>query len=784
MNTLKSLIEESISRNSNKSFLADCGLYFTKKYSYQEIYSNSLKICSLFEKKKIKKGDKILIYLPNSSNYVSLLFACALSGVIAVPIDFNSNPEFARKIVKITLSKIVFCSVFKRINFRNLFFVEEIDKIYNGFEPSNKRNDIRPSDVFEIVYTSGTTSNPKGVILTQKNLHSEIIYIKNSNILNIKNPSMLSILPLSHLFEQTVGLLYPMYLGTLISYTESKKGSELLHAIKKQKINAMVSVPFFLDSLRSKIISKSGEKINFLHKILIKKSFGRLRFFLVGGSSLSLETERFWRNLGFELLQGYGLTETSPVLTCNSKKFYKEGTVGKSLAGIELKLKNKEVLARGDNIFRGYYQDSKNTREVKKNGWFYTGDLGEIDSEGYLRIVGRKKNVIISSSGLNIYPEDIEGVLNRLVGVKVSVVLGLNNGRDLVGVIIQTKEVDLSELMKSANKILNSSQQLTRLVPWVGRDFPRTTTLKIIRRDVERQISMGSSEVYSSGDVLITLICSICGCFIKDIKENSKLVNLGLDSIKRIELVNKIEESFNIELDEKKINDKTTISLLRKEIEHPQKIKSKPNINFLNSKIFNPIRFMLQWVSFIGLRFFYSIHVEGKENLPPNQCILIANHTSMLDTFALYRALPFRYQMNTCPAAAKDFFFKNKITGFFGKMTFNVFGFSRKEEAKQSLRDFGELVNRGMNVLIYPEGTRSRTGKLLDFKEGIGVIASNIHLPIVPIKIEGLHKILPVGEVWPKRGSVKIKIGRPVSFCRIDSPQEITKNLHKIIGEM
>lgn len=784
MNTLKELIEKSVANNLEKTFLIDCGPYYTKKVSYNEVYNNSLRICSLFSKKGLKKGDKILLFLPNSSDYVALLFACAISGVIAVPIDFNSDLEFANKIAKITSSKVIFCSVFKQPSFEDLFFIEEIAKVYGSFQPSEKRNKISRSDIFEIVYTSGTTSEPKGVILTQENIFSDISYIKNSNILEVRNPSMLSLLPLSHLFEQTVGLFYPMLLNAQISYTESKKSSEIFNAINKQKINALVTVPFFLDSLKAKIVTKVGENPNLIKRTGVRKNFGKLKYLIVGGSALSIETERFWKKLGFEVLQGYGLTETSPVLTCNSPIYYKEGTVGRALEGIDLKVENKEILAKGGNVFKEYYKNPKQTEEVKKMGWFYTGDFGEIDSEGYLKIVGRKKNVIISSSGLNIYPEDIENVLNKLPKIKESIVLGLDDGKELVGVVLSDSEINVEEVKRSANKSLNSSQQISRVILWSMKDFPRTPTLKIIRGEVEKVISSGKDPVFLSKDVLISIISSICKCSSDRIKENVNLVDLDLDSIKRIELVNKIEESFNIEFDEQKISEKTTIAMLRKEIETPEKISSVSNINFLNSRIFNPVRFLLQEISFIALRLFYSIHVEGRENLPEENCILIANHTSMLDTFALYKILPINYRINTAPAAAKDFFFKNKITGFFGKMTFNAFGFSRKEETKQSLKDFGELVNRGMNVLIYPEGTRSRTGKLLEFKEGIGVIALNIPVNIVPIKIEGLHEVLPVGNIFPKKGNVKIKIGKPVQFSRMNSPQEITKKLHKLIEEM
>lgn len=787
MGILKNLIEKSVKENKEKTFIIDCGKYFIKKYSYEEIHNNSLKIVSFFERQGIKKGDRIIVYLPNSSHYVSIIFACAISGVIFVPADFNSNLEFLKKIDKEVEAKLIFCTLFKHYKTKKNFFIEEIEKIYSNFSQTKKEYKINPEDVFEIVYTSGTTSNPKGVVLTNENLYSNVTSMVKSITFNTKNLSMLSILPLSHLFEQNLGLFSPIVLGAKISYLESKKNSEILEKIKKNKINAIVCVPFFLETIKEKVVKETKGKLNLFTKLLIKKKFYPLKYFIVGGSHLSLEVEKFWKNLGFWVLQGYGLTETSPVLTCNSTKFYKEGTVGKPLEGIEIKLENKEIVVRGKNVFKEYYKNKSETKKVKKNDWFYTGDLGEFDEEGFLKIIGRKKNVIISPSGLNIYPEDIEKVIKEFNEVKDAVVLGLNNGKDLVAVLLIKEKINEKELLKKINSKLNPSQRLNKIFIWSEKDFPRTTTLKIIKKSIEERIlNKIPIKKEESEDPLLKIISDICNCNLKNIDKNKKLVELGMDSIKRIELINKIEDFFNIEIEESKINEKTTIKDLRKEIKNPSiKEKSKTGINFLNSKIFNPIRFILQEIAFLGIIPFCDIKVIGEENFPKKNCIIIANHVSMFDSFVLYKIFPWRIRLNCCAAAAKDFFFKNKITGFLGRLTFNAFGFSRKENTKQSLKDFGELLNRGFNILVYPEGTRSRDGKLLEFKEGIGILARESGIDVLPIKIEGLYDILPVGSLFPKkRGKVFVKIGKPIKFSLIQSSEEITKILYNTIKNM
>jgi long-chain acyl-CoA synthetase len=796
--TLQNLIKTSVKNFPNKILITDKGDYSKKQYTYSEIYKQSLRVISFFKKNNISKGEKIITFIPNSSDYASIIWACALSGVILVPIDINSQLEFLEKVYKNTQAKLIFTSIYKSSQKTKNFFIEEINTIYEQNSEREINEAIYSNDTFEIVYTSGTTSEPKGVILTQENLYENVLSMTNAITHNTKNMSMLSILPLSHLFEQNLGFFSPVYLGTKITYISTKKTSKIIETIKEEKIDTIVSVPLFLDLLKQKIISESEKQNYDIEKSIIKNNlFSKLaaykikrilkplKTFIIGGSALSLETEIFWDTLGFRVLQGYGLTETSPVLTCNSTKDYKKGSVGKALKNIEIKIVNNEILAKGKNIFHGYYHNSEKTKEILETGWIKTGDLGKIDSEGFLFITGRKKNIIISPSGLNIYPEDIEKTINKNNLIKDSVVLGLNNGKDLTALIIPKTKINAEDLKKEINKNLPESQKLTKIIIWPKQDFPRTPTLKIIRKEVEDIISNKKNVINTfTEDKLKNVVSIICKTNPNKITEKTNLIDLGLDSIKRIELVTKIEEQFNIDFDETNINEKTKIENLRKSIKISSIDKSKSQINFLNSRLFTPIRFLLQEISFLALSVFYKIKLSGIENLPKEKCILIANHSSMLDTFAIYKALPIKYRLNTCPAAAKDFFFKNWIIGLFGKLTFNAFGFSRKEETKQSLKDFGKLVDTNHNILIYPEGTRSKTGKLADFKDGIGILAREINIPIIPIKIKGLHEILPVGNYLPKFGEVEIKIGRQVKFNKMQSPQEITKTLHKIIKEM
>ena len=307
MGVIADLIKEAVRKYSKKTFIIQKDLYRRKEYSYQDIYDHALSICNYFNKSKIKKGDKTLIYLPNSSDYVSILWACALSGVIAVPIDFNSAPEFAEKIYKKVNARKIFCSVFKKIENGECCFFEEMEDIYGGYgHDFSLKEIINEEDVFEIVFTSGTTSDPKGVVLTNENLYFDIIAMRKMITFNLKHESILSLLPLSHLFEQTAGFFCPIEQGVKIVYIQSRKPAFIIETIGKEKIKSMITVPLFLETIKKKIESEA-EKIGkldllnknlerfssypgFIKKIIfrnIRKNFPNLEYFFVGGAELA-----------------------------------------------------------------------------------------------------------------------------------------------------------------------------------------------------------------------------------------------------------------------------------------------------------------------------------------------------------------------------------------------------------------------------------------------------------------------------------------------------------------
>lgn len=797
----------------------------TERLLYWDVYNYAHMVAGFFKEKGLKKGDKIIIYCYNCPEWSAILLACALSGVIAVPIDFNSKKEFVNIIAKKVNSKLVFCSRFKSINSNtNQIFVEDLFKHIKKYHKYRCKANIKEEDIFEIVYTSGTTSNPKGVIITNKNLVSNIRSLRLNMPLK-GNLVFLSVVPLSHLLEQTVGFFIPLRFGCKIVYTTSRKSSTLLEAMQEEKITSMVGVPILLKTFKAKIERevekkgktkifekslKSSEKFPFfVRRIVFRKIINKLspkfKFFIVGGAPLDENTENFWNFLGIMVLQGYGLTETSPIMTCNTFKHHRQHTVGKILPNQEIKIsKDEEILCKGENITKGYYKNQKATKNSIKNGWFYTGDLGEFDKNNFLMLKGRKKNIILTSSGLNVYPEDIEQVLDAKNTIKGSVVLGIKDKKDIIitAVVLPetNKKINTQKLIKEINSNLSSYQQLQKILIWPMKDFPRTPSLKIKRRDVEQYLKNSlkdGSEKTIASNKIFEILASLSNINISKIKVRSVLsTDLAIDSLHRVELLSLIEERYNVEIEESKITEKTTVDELLKLIEKSSISLSNIVLSSLNiSYIVKPLRYFFQIIAFIILRIFYNVHVVGKEKLEniKGPVIFAINHTSHLDTITLLRVLPIKIKSNIAFAAAQDYFFvkdddKNKFWKktklIFLQIILNIFPFSRGGNIKQSLKLTGKLLDKGISIGIYPEGTRSINGEIGTFKLGIGLIASNMKVPIVPVKIKGLFDILPKGKKFPCFGKTAVYFGKPIIAGNRESYIKIARDIENAVKKL
>lgn len=793
------------------------GSYRTQSLSYFDIHNKTRRFVSLLHSMGIKKGDKVCLWAYNSPSWVVSLFGCLVSGIVVVPVDFNSRAEFVKVIINRVGAKALLLSRLKDVDAAiPKLYVENLLEKLEALQPVSLSDlpHIESDALVEIIFTSGTTSEPKGVLITNRNLVSNIRSLRHMMSLD---PSymFLSILPLSHLLEQVLGLFYPLRFGAVVVFTSTKKSSAIKKLLKKHKITTLVCVPFFLDSLMDSIVRRVQRRdkhfgLKLLMSISAKLTFrarrmlcfslrreigAHLRFFICGGAKLNEATEDFWNALGIRVLQGYGLTEASPVVSCNTIRQYKPHTVGRSLPGQELRIKDDgEILIRGRNVTPEYYKDDEATRVAFEGEWYRTGDIGEVDSDGFLVIKGRKKDMILTSSGLNVFPQDIEMALNELPSVKESCVVGLEeNGRTKIHatVILETSCTEtIEQMMEKANEKLNASQRIHEGSIWPDKDFPRTFSLKIKKHEVIRalkecKVGVGKEEPLAESAAgeesdLLEILTTLLQVPRRSFGNDSKLADdLGLDSLGLVELVVMLEERFNIDFDESNLRPVTTVADLQCLIDSSTKSSVRlPDTSWARSPLVVVVRGVLQTLLNIYLSVVVDLEVRGREllndlSLP---AIFVANHTSHLDSPVILQSLLPSIRRRTAVAAAADYFFgmdggqagqrglPRRVLPVFAPLLLNALPFSRRKSIRKSLELLGEVLDEGWSVIMYPEGTRSITGEMSSFKPGIGLIAAEMCVSVVPVKLAGLYGILPKGRAIPRRGKAKIIFGKPLFF--------------------
>lgn len=791
--TLTDILEKSAKNFADKTAFTMRMGYRTASLSYKEVYELSSKIARLLEKNGLKKGDKVLLLAPNSPYWICVFWGCLLRGYIPVPLNVQSTAELVQKIAAQTEAKIIF----KHVNFKEElpaylkdYNIEFIQELVAGEDISNfEKSTLSENDIAELMYTSGTTGDPKGVILTHKNIYSNLTTLTQLIPLSRKD-IFLSVLPLSHIFEQIIGFLMPFYHGAHIVYAHSP--AAIPELLKEYRITKMAAVPEFLGVMMARIETKTRGIPLWLASYFIRRKFGgRFRVVASGGAPLDPELERKWFALGIDLVQGYGLTETSPVISTNTYKSHRIGSVGKALPGVEIKIASDgEVLVKGPNVFRGYFKNDQKTKEAfTADDWFQTGDMGELDKDGFLYIRGRKKYLILGPGGQNIYPEDIEFELNKIAGIKDSCVVGLEKPGGQIEIhaslllteSIVPKEKEIEEMIKKANNRLAPYQYIIDWSIWPKEDFPRSATKKIKKEEVIKWLKGFKTTAKVAASDSKTLLERI----LIEITGYEVVGKLNLDSLLRIELVSRIEEKFGVTIDESKIGPETTVSDLKEMIHQArrQPIKKPSTFKYWpRSWGASLVRRLGQSLLIFPLaRIFIKLKTEGKKYLENLSLpvIFMPNHLSYLDSLVVIMALPPKIRNRVAFAAAQDVLYeKYKYFSRLAELYFNAFPFPRH---KSGLEYAGRLLDKNWSIVVYPEGQMSETGKLRQFKRGAGLMAVEMDTQVVPVKISGTAEIVPYRKFLPrKRGLVIVKFGKPLKFKHDDSYIQATKKLQEI----
>jgi long-chain acyl-CoA synthetase len=699
-------------------------------------------------------------------------------------------------------------------------------------------NDIQPGDAAEIVFTSGTTAAPRGVVLTHENilanlepLEREIDKYRSWEFL-VHPVRILSVLPLSHVLGQMMGIFIPQILRAEVFFQNRLNPSEIVETIERERIMVLAAVPRVLETLQHKVEREyeTRHELDELRESMKKerswlgawwiyrrvhRMFG-LRFlsFVTGGATLNESTEMFWRRLGFAVVQGYGMTETAALVSLNNPFSARRGSLGQILAGRKnVKIGEKgEILVRGRNISPGYW--GERMRE-EADEWLDTGDVGAMDETGRLYFKGRKKDVIVTAAGLNIFPEDLEAPLNAQPETVASVVVGVDTGAgpEPAAALILRPGGRASAVVERANKTLADYQQIRQWIEWPDADFPRTPTQKIrknfVAETVNRQLGKGDRRFAAAGSALAAIIARLGAVTPDSLHKDARLSeDLNLDSLSRVELMGAIEDRYQIELDEQAFTESTTVGDLE------QMISAGGDIDEFGRERFSyprwPLRFPVSWIrpAFYELviypvtRILGRVNRRGIENLSDlsGSIVFASNHVTYVDPALIMSAMPRRFRRRLaiamdgerlwgyrCPQSRigpikriRWYFTYWLVVAFF-----NAFPLPRRSGFRNSFAFAGDAMDRGYNILIFPEGELTKDGRLQKFRTGVGLLASGLEAPVVPVSISGLYELRKSGRRGhAPPGSVTISFGEPIPYDADASPLNITHDLERRIAAL
>ena len=504
--------------------------------------------------------------------------------------------------------------------------------------------------------------------------------------------------------------------------------------------------------------------------------------------------------MGVQILQGYGLTETSPVVSTNSETAYRLGSVGKPVSCVEVTIAaDGEILVAGSSVFSHYYNNPAQTRAAfDAKGRYKTGDLGYFDEDGFLFIHGRKKYVIVSSSGENIYPEDIERVLKKDPVIVDAAVIGLSQRqKEIVYAVLLGNIEAPQQHIDYANAQLASYQRIQDYAVWPEADFPRSATRKVQKEKVkewlEARTASQERSPSSSEDAtpLVKLLAQIAAQPVEVISNETYLgKHLHLDSLMRIELSGAIEEQFDVILDEHDIRPEMTVAMLQEAIEAQKKRPVKKSMRHLLVSF--PVCILRTIVQYLVPMPLYGLWIKvmsvGLPDRLNTPVIFMANHVSYVDAWLIYKALPLRIRFSMATAAAVDFMYEHFWwIAWFVELGMNTYRFPRTEHEniKPGLETTGMLLDHGFSILIFPEGKIFHGHGVGELKLGAGLLATEMRVPVVPVFIDGITDCLKPEKLLPyRRGEVQVRFGKPLTFSLSDSYVQATETIHNAINDL
>ena len=815
---------DDLARTRGTFLVEDDGLR-VRAWTYGEVAGAARAFAGRLRLAGITPGDKIVIWGENRPEWIAAFWGCVLHGAVVVPIDFRASREFLARVCAIVQAAVVVTGDEVDLSTGTVgdsvlvWRLRDIDKHASG--PGVHAAAATKDTIVEILFTSGATADPKGVVITHRNILANIVpvEIEVRKYLRYARPvspiRFLNLLPLSHMFGQVMATFVPPMLSGEVVFMRRLHPKDIVAQIRRRRISVLVSVPKILNVLRAHVDARfpaAREPIapatHWLKRWWLYRDVHRAfgwKFWaaVVGAAPLDPADEEYWQRLGFLVIQGYGLTEAAPIVTLNHPFATRRGSVGTPIAGVEVKIAaDGEILVHGENVMTGYYGAPEATAEALADGWLHTGDIGALDEEGRLYIRGRKKEMIVTPEGLKVFPEDVERTLRAVSGVRDAAVVGRHwSGEERVhAVLVLSPATTVDAVLREANQALGDHQKIRSASVWPDHELPRTEgTRKLKRREVKQWVEGGTrTGAHASRESIVSALLAHFGQGREDVSPDTSLDQLGLSSLERVELLMALEERARTTIDEGRYAAASTVGDLLALLEdHPASAQAAPTEiepPLAGDVPDGPVRYpswnrhfpatlirrisLPTWI-LPACRLFAWIKVEGIDHLRDLEgpVVFAANHQSHMDTPAILWALPARWRYRVAVTMAKEFFkahffplqygwrarLASGLAYYSAALFFNAFPLPQREAGtRQTLRYIGMLLDEGLSVLIFPEGKRTAAGEINTFRPGIGMIGSRLDVPIVPIGLTGLDRVLHQSWKMAKPGPVRVRFGRPL----------------------
>ena len=838
---MKTLIDvfQTLERRRGEFLVYDDG-YRVRRHTYTDVTRAARGFAARLIAHGVRKGDTVMLWGENRPEWIACYWGIQLAGAVAVPIDFRSSREFAERIRAIVTAAVVLVGDDVGVEGAEIaraadgakpvgtvWRLADLDWDADGAMPVVP---IDRDDIAQIVFTSGATADPKGVVIRHRNILANVVPVaaeidKYKKYARPFQPiRFLNLLPLSHLFGQSMATNIPPLIDGTVVFMRSFNPHDIVRRVREWRISVIVCVPKILDVLKEHALRVDPGAADpppglsiparwWRHR-RVHRMFG-MKFwaFIVGAAPLGQPLEDFWKRLGFVVIQGYGLTETAPIVTLNHPFKTNTGSVGTAIGGVEIRIADDgEILVRGENVSSGYFGEAASGetagRAIDSAGWLHTGDIGEKDAQGRLFIKGRKKEMIVTPEGLNVFPDDVERVLNSAKGVVDSAVVGAIDGavERVHAVLVLDPGSDPETLIRDANATLADHQRIRGFSIWTDGPLPRTEgTKKLKRAAIKEWVASGASPAAAAtgDDPLQAMIAKFAGG--RALDGATSIEGLGLSSLERVELMVALEDQFQTRIDETKFAGAKTLDELRALVAAaPAQAEVTEPVDFPSWNRAWPVRAIRRASQFTWIlplaRLFAWVRVRGLEHLEHvnGPVVFAANHQSHMDVPVILAALPGAWRARVAPAMAKEFFkahffphefstrqvITNRLNYYLAAFFFNTFPLPQREAgARQTLRYIGEVTGGGFSVLIFPEGVRSDSGDIKPFRGGIGMIGSRLGLPVIPVRLDGVDRVLHTSWKMARPGRVSVTFGRPIRLSG-DNYAELAAQVEQAVRDL